>query len=111
MQIYDYHTAGGKNVIQAYFKKQTNKIWSEYQDIRIIIDKYGVLAFKEFLNTRQLRGKLWEIRFSNERIAYVILNEDAVIFVHAFKKQKNKTEEHDINLALKRLNEMSRKLR
>lgn len=46
MQIYDYHTAGGKNVIQAYFKKQTNKIWSEYQDIRIIIDKYGVLAFK-----------------------------------------------------------------
>ena len=110
MKIYDFCTSSGKDVIEDYFEKQSQKVQLEYSEIREAIREYGFKAFKEFLSTRQLRGKLWEIKFSNERIAYVFLNEDSVLFVHAFKKQKSKTEKSDIKLAEKRVKEMKKRM-
>ena len=70
-------------------------------DVREEIRLTGYDAFLK-LNTRQLRGKLWEIKVGMHRIMYVILNADSVVFLHIFKKQKNKTERQEIELALKR---------
>ncbi len=101
MEIYDYHSSGGKNVIISYVSKLTKAEQLEIYDVRAEIRKSGLDAFEK-LNTRQLRGKLWEIKISQNRIMYVIMNEDAVAFLHICKKQKGKAEKQDLERALNR---------
>ncbi len=101
MEIYDYHSAGGKNVILAYVEKLSKQEQLEIYDVRGEIRRSGLDAFEK-LDTRQLRGKLWEIKLSQNRIMYVIMNKYAVAFLHICKKQKGKAEKQDLDKALNR---------
>ena len=53
-------------------------------DIRRKITEDGVIALK-ILNTRQLKGKLWEIKFSQNRIMYIVQDGEIIYFLHACK--------------------------
>ena len=101
MDIYDYTTRGGKNVITNYIDKLSAKERLEIYDIRQEIRKHGIDAFEK-IDTRQLRGKLWEIRVSQTRIMYVIVDTNGVAFLHICKKQKGKAEKQEIEKALER---------
>lgn len=101
LEIYDYQTAGGKNLITDYIDKLSKAERLELYDIRNEIRKSGLDAFAK-LNTRQLRGKLWEIKVSQNRIMYVIINNNGVAFLHICKKQKGKAEKQEIDKALHR---------
>ena len=104
MEIVDYETIGGKNLILEYISNLPTKEREIALKIRSKIEKDGFVAF-EILNTRKLIGKVYEIKFSNQRIAYVIKNDELVYFLHMFQKQKNKTEKKDIFIAIKRAKE------
>ena len=104
MKIYDYTTVGGKNVIMKYILELPDELQSIVFQIREDITEFGLEAFVS-LQTRQLIGKLREIRFRNQRIVYVIVDKDAVYFLHICKKQKNKTQKKDIDTAVKRAGE------
>ncbi len=101
MQIYDYVTTGGKNVILEYIDALPDKERLEIYDIRKEISISGYNAFEK-LTTRQLRGKLWEIKASHNRIFYVIRDEETVYFLHICKKQKGKAAKKDLKTALSR---------
>ncbi len=101
MKIFDYMTAGGKNLIKEYLDKLPRNERLELYDIRDEIEKTGLDAFEK-LNTRQLRGKLWEIKSSQTRVMYVIVSNEKVCFLHICKKQKGKSEKQEISTALKR---------
>ena len=101
MDIYDYTTRGGKNVITNYIDKLSAKERLEIYDIRQEIRKHGMDAFEK-IDTRQLRGKLWEIRVSQTRIMYVIVDTNGVAFLHICKKQKGKSEKQEIEKAFER---------
>lgn len=101
MTIYDYVTSGGKNVIQEYIDQLSPKEQLQVLDTRSEIVKSGIDAFEK-INTRQLRGKLWEIKVSQTRIMYVIKDADAVYFCNICKKQKGKAEKHEIDIAVNR---------
>ena len=101
MDIYDYTTRGGKNVVTNYIDKLSAKERLEIYDIRQEIRKHGMDAFEK-IDTRQLRGKLWEIRVSQTRIMYVIVDTNGVAFLHICKKQKGKAEKQEIEKALER---------
>ena len=101
MDIYDYTTRGGKNVITNYIDKLSAKERLEIYDIRQEIRKHGMDAFEK-IDTRQLRGKLWEIRVSQTRIMYVIVDTNGVAFLHICKKQKGKAEKQEIEKAFER---------
>ncbi len=101
MDIYDYTTRGGKNVITNYIDKLSAKERLEIYDIRQEIRKHGMDAFEK-IDTRQLRGKLWEIRVSQTRIMYVIVDTNGVAFLHICKKQKGKAEKQELEKALER---------
>ena len=101
MDIYDYTTRGGKNVITNYIDKLSAKERLEIYDIRQEIRNHGMDAFEK-IDTRQLRGKLWEIRVSQTRIMYVIVDTNGVAFLHICKKQKGKAEKQEIEKALER---------
>ncbi|MBP3818844.1 MAG: type II toxin-antitoxin system RelE/ParE family toxin [Butyrivibrio sp.] len=73
------------------------EIYYTHKEIR----KNGLDTFEK-LNTHQIRGKLWKIKVSQNRIMYVIMDQNGVAFLHICKKQKGKAEKQDIEKALSR---------
>jgi len=104
MLIHDYYTDGGKNLIKEYLHDLPKDERMEMYRIRHNISNYGLEAFP-FLNTRQLKGKLWEIKFTDNRIMYVIYDKDNVHFLHICKKQKGKAEKFELDKAIQRAKE------
>ena len=104
MTIHDYVTQGGKNVIKEYLSSLPDNEMKEGYRIRHEIILNGVEALKG-LNTRQLRGKLWEIKFSANRIMYVLADVENIYFFHACKKQKGKVEKFELETAISRAKE------
>lgn len=106
MNIHDYCTNSGKNVIKEYLGKLPKEVCFIGYAIRHKIMKDGMIALS-FLNTRQLHKKLWEIKFLDERIMYVLADEDNLYFLHICKKQKGKTEKFELNIAISRAKELA----
>ena len=104
MKIYDYTTSGGKNIIMEYINELPITLKTEILAARQLIADKGIEAFP-LLNTRQLFKKLWEIKISQERIMYVIQNQDAVYFLNICKKQKGKAEKQELEKSKKRAKE------
>ncbi|MCL2052401.1 MAG: type II toxin-antitoxin system RelE/ParE family toxin [Lachnospiraceae bacterium] len=102
MIIQDYYTNGGKNVIKEFLHDLPREEQLEGYRIRHNIIKYGIEVFK-LINARQLKGKLWEIKFFDNRIMYVIA--ESVHFLHACKKQKGKAEKFELDKAIQRAKE------
>jgi hypothetical protein len=109
MQVKEYHTAGGKNLIAEYFKSTTKAEQLRYREIVELLEEDGEIALKS-LDTRKLRGKLWEIKFSQNRIMYVVKDETAIYFLHACQKQKGKAEKFELEKAIKRAKEAGLKI-
>ena len=106
MTIHDYYTDGGKNLIKEYLSDLPIAERTYGYGIRHKIVNDGIKAF-DGLDTRQLYGKLWEIKFSSNRIMYVIFDKDNVHFLHACKKQKGKAEQFELNKAITRAKELN----
>ena len=101
MKIIDYKTAGGKNLIIEYIDKLPEKEKAIGHRIRNRLENQGEKALNDLI-TRQLKGKLWEIKFSSNRIMYILKDNENIYFLHACKKQKGKAEKTDLDLAIKR---------
>lgn len=101
MKILDYSTAGGKNLILDYIDSLSDQEKLALYDIRNEIRQNGIDALEK-LNTRQLRGKLWEIKSFQNRVMYILIDKDCVAFLHICKKQKGKAEKHEIQTAIQR---------
>lgn len=106
MNLHDYCTLGGKNIIKDYLGKLPKETCFIGYAIRHKIMKDGIAALA-CLNTRQLYKKLWEIKFSDERIMYVAADDDNIYFLHICKKQKGKTEKFELNIAISRAKELA----
>lgn len=89
MNIYDYTTSGGKNLIKEYIEALSAPSKAEVLAVRQLIQEKGVDAFS-LLVTRQLYKKLWEIKVSQERIMYVIQDKESVFFLNICKKKENR---------------------
>ena len=101
MKIYDYVTSGGKNLIKEYINELSPTLKTEVFAVRHLIADKGMDAFP-LLVTRQLYKKLWEIKISQERIMYVIKDQDSVYFLNICKKQKGKAEKQELEKAINR---------
>jgi len=101
MDVYTYTTKGEKDLIYDYINNLSINEQAVGLDIiaKIERDGYGAL---EILNTRQLKNKLWEIKFSQNRLMYVIADENNMYILHACKKQKGKAEQFELNKAINR---------
>jgi phage-related protein len=104
MEILDYITEGGKNLIKEFLSSLPVHERTYGYGIRHKIISDGLKAFDGF-DTRQLFEKLWEIKFYDNRIMYVILDKNTVHFLHACKKQKGKAEKFELDKAIRRAKE------
>jgi phage-related protein len=56
--------------------------------------------------TRHIRGKLWELKASANRIFYVLVTGPEVVLLHAYKKQRQKAPVKEIETAERRMEEV-----
>ena len=105
MRIHDYHTAAGKNLVKEYLQALPQPEMYVENRVRHMLGSRGLSALEE-LDTRQLVGKLWEIKFSKNRIMYVVADSDNIHMLHACKKQKDKAEQFEIDTAKRRAKEL-----
>ena len=104
MKIHDYHTAAGKNLIKEYLSKLPKSQKYIGYRIRHKLGSNGLSALEE-LDTRQLLGKLWEIKFSQNRFMFVIADNDNIHILHVCKMQKGKAEQFELDKAIQRAKE------
>lgn len=83
MNVYTYETKGGKDLIKEYLDRLSKKESAEGYFIIESLEEYGI-SFLQTLDTRQLEGKLWEIKFYRyNRILYVLVDKENIYLLHA----------------------------
>ena len=99
MNVYNYETSGGKDVILEYIHGLSK---DEMTDGLSVIECLEDDRIDE-LTIKPWQGKIWEIYFyKHNRIFYVTIENTDVYLLHACKKQKNKTEKNDAEIVIKR---------
>jgi phage-related protein len=58
------------------------------------------------VSLRQVKGKLWEIRASDQRVFYVVADAGVVWLLHAYKKQGQKAPLGEIAVAQARMKDV-----
>lgn len=110
MNVHHYETSGGKDLILKYIDELPKDERAEGLTILSKLEDEGLEALN-VLNTRQLKAKLWEIKFYDKnRIMYVVADGDNMYLVHACKKQKGKAEKFELDKAIKRVKELEKEL-
>jgi len=110
MNVYHYETRGGKDLILEYIDRLPKNEKAEGLLILEKLEEEGVSAL-DVLKTRQLRAKLWKIKFYNDnRIMYVVADGENIYLVHACKKQKGKAEKFEMDKDIKRTKELEKEL-
>ncbi|SKC70482.1 type II toxin-antitoxin system RelE/ParE family toxin [Maledivibacter halophilus] len=110
MNVYRYTTRGGKDLITKYLDELPLRERAQGYEIMEALEEEGLTLLDE-LDTRQLKKKLWEIKFNyKDRMMYVIADEDNFYILHACKKQKGKAEQFELNKAIRRAKELGKQL-
>ena len=107
MQVHNYKTTGGKDLIETYLDSLSDKE---------TVDGYSVIQAMEEDRFDELaiypwRGKVKEVYFyKHNRIFFIIVDAEDTYLLHACRKQKNKTEKKDSDIVVKRAKELGNKL-
>ena len=108
MRIGYYKTPSGRSPVEEFILGLSKMDQARFVEVYDGIRAHG-LGYHE-VTFRQLKGKLWEIKFSapggGYRIAYVMIDKDSMFWLHAFKKQRQKTSKNDLWTAEKRMEEV-----
>ena len=108
MRVSFYETASGRSRIEDFIKDLPKADQARFADVFDGIEKYGLGCPR--VQFRQLSGKLWEIKFNTAsggyRIAYVIVESDTMVWLHAYKKKTQKTPVGDLEIAERRMKEV-----
>lgn len=108
MRVLLYKSVSGKSPIEKFIRGLSKPDQAKFADVKKGIEEHG-LEF-ERVEFKQLEGKLWEIKFKGQdgsyRIAYVIAEQGLMVWLHAFKKDSQKTNREDLELAKRRMKEV-----
>ena len=108
MRVDLYETPSGQSPVEKYIESLPKADQARFAEVLLGLEEQG-LAYSR-AQFRQLRGKLWEVKFSapsgGHRMAYVLLAADYIVILHAFRKSTQKTPLHDLDLAEKRMKEV-----
>lgn len=108
MQVFTYQTSGGKDLIYDYLDQLPRDEAKYGYTILEELEKAGLAAL-DVVETRKLRGKIIEVKFGQNRFIYVA-EANSIYILHACRKQKNKTEQKDMEIAIKRAKELGQEI-
>ena len=107
MNIYYFKTSSGRMPVQDYINELP------YADRVIIAGDLKLIRDSGIMGapvvTRKLVEKLWEIKTGTrhqQRLFYCVVTGDALVILHACKKQKQGAQRGDVDIAHKRMKEV-----
>lgn len=107
MNIYYFKTSSGRMPVQDYINDLPSADRVQIAgDLQLIRD-FGIMNAP--VVTRKLIEKLWEIKTGTkhqQRLFYCVMTGDALVLLHACKKQKQGAQRGDVDLAHKRMKEV-----
>ena len=107
MKVRHYKTTGGKDLILDYIYSLSNP---EVVDGLSVLNKFKNDELDQLI-IKTWQGKIKEVYFyKHNRIFYVIVEEEVAYMLHACRKQKNKTEQKDSDIIIKRAKELGNAL-
>ena len=108
MKVLFYRSGSGRVPVQDFIETLSFEDKALFTEVKMGIESYGLSYPRAAF--RQLKGKLWEIRFSapggKYRVAYVLLEAERMVWLPGFRKETQRTPRNDLNLALRRLKEV-----
>ena len=109
MRLAFYTRSSGRKPVIDYIKRQAKQERASLVEALEMIEIHGFEAPR--MSFRQIRGKLREIRIERKlshRIFYVAVVKEEIVLLHAYQKKSQKAPKKEIDLAHKRMKEISR---
>jgi phage-related protein len=108
LRIRFYTSSSGRSPIEKFIEGLAKEDQAKFNDVFEGITANGLeFAAVEF---RHLQGKLWKIKFKAKgggyRVIYVMIEQDLMVWLHAFKKDSQKTPREELDLAQRRMKEV-----
>ena len=108
MRVAFYTSSAGRSPVEDFIRSLSKGDQARFRDVFDGIQNFGLDCPRA--QFRQLRGKLWEVKFQAQsggyRIAYVVVQKEVMVWLHAFKKSTQKTPIRDLEIAENRLKEV-----
>lgn len=108
MRVLFYTLSSGRSPVEEFITSLSKADQARFAEVYQGLKDFGFDCPR--VEFRQLRGKLWELKFSSKSgghwIAYVMVESAAMVWLHAFKKTTRKTPAGDLALAEKRMKEI-----
>ena len=108
MRVAFYTSPSGRSPVEEFIQALSKSDQARFSDVFEGVEAFGLDCPR--VQFRQLRGKLWEIKFSapsgGYRIAYVVVQKEVMVWLHTFKKTTQKTAVRDLDVAEKRMQEI-----
>ena len=104
MKVTFYTTASGRSPVLDYVHDLSKPERARLLEALHQVEQYGFDAVRT--QFRQIEGKLWEIKVSAHRVFYVMVQQEEMVLLHAYKKQGQKLPLRELEVALKRMKEV-----
>lgn len=108
MEVAFYQTSQGRSPVEDFIKSLPKADQARFADVYQGVTAFGLGCPR--VSFRQLRGKLWEIKFNAAgggfRVAYVMVSGDTMVWLHAFRKTTQKTPGKELEIAERRMKEV-----
>jgi phage-related protein len=102
-----YRTGGGASPVERYLEDLDARERAAVADALTTIETSGLSGAG--VRTRQIKGKLWEIKASQQRVFYVVVARGEMVLLHAAKKEGQKTARIDLKTAESRFRDVTGK--
>lgn len=96
-----YKNSRGEDIVSKFLEGVSSSVKVSIIKALEVLDK-DKQNLNKTLNTKPLRHPVFELKKGQVRVAYIYYQNDIMV-VHIFFKDSQKTEEKDIDLALKRV--------
>lgn len=115
-EIEYYETSSGRSPVGEWFldlalQSKTNKqakiVYEKVYKYVDLLKDHGLKLGYPYI--KHITKNLWELRPINNRIFFVTIQENKILFLHHFVKKSQKTPQQEIDIALSRYNEYIRR--
>lgn len=110
MEVRYYKTASGRQPVKEFVESFRPPMQEEYFEAVRLLERGEMIPMPTSKPLTNVQRGLHELRFKDPsglyRIFYYIKIKDAIYMLHGFKKKTQKTPQHELKVALRRLKEV-----
>ena len=103
MNVLRYRSAAGADPVGKYLDRLPAREAGEVADALVALEEEGL---KAQVNTRQVRGRLWELKVRDHRIFFVVISGPQLVLLHAYRKSGQKAPPREIDTAASRMEDI-----